>query len=191
MDRHTEGQRPGGQRQTHRHTLGEQGRAWPGPAASVLPQRHLPPGQAQAPTPRRGGFWLICQTPSPTEQGREQQSRGREGPLQPPAPPTCPSPRKLLQELNLAQQPEERVPGCRVESEPGLQGSGSGRSVAQWAPSGGGLRGGSQVKRPGAGQSCSFPSAGIPKASSCPRSQGTGTGGGFSPKPGPPAAGLL
>lgn len=156
-------------------------RVWPGPGSFLAPSVSLCPRRSRSTNPPR---WFLAHLPStsPEQRRREQQHRGKEGPLPAPAP-HLPSPRKQLQELRPCSAAWEKGP--RVAEQRGSQGLVVRKERGTVCPRGSGLGGRSQVRRPGAS-----PRAGIPQASLCSRSQDT-EGGGFSPKPGPLAARLL
>lgn len=105
---------------------------------------HLP-STSPRPEPRR-----------PEQERKGAESRRREGPVPAPGAPNLPQPPgNNFMSPSFAQQPGQSP---RAEEKVGTGAWWLGRSMAQCAPSGSGLRWGAAVRRPAAGRSCSFPS---------------------------------
>lgn len=105
---------------------------WPGPGSFLAPSESLCPRRSLSTNPQR---WFLAHLPStsPEQSRREQQSRAG-GTSASPSAPNLPSPRKPLQELQPCSAAWEKAPG--LQSREGARARGSGRSVAQGAPSG-------------------------------------------------------
>lgn len=147
-----------GDEETHTHSVrGTEGVtwAWPWQRLSSLTVS-LAPWRSLSTNPQKKLFLAHLQAPPRNQsrrgKGRAEQRR-EETFASPKCPQSAPAPGNNFRSSSLAQQPWQRVPGLK---------SGEGlvvrRSMAQCVPRGSGIGGGSQVRRSGAGQSCSVSS---------------------------------
>lgn len=118
--------------------------------------KHQPPEEVVS-----GSFAKHLPRPEPrrpeqeNRKGAAEQRQGRT--LAGPQCPQCaPAPENHPMSSSLARQPGQKVP--RMKSRERARAAWLGRNMAQCAPSGSGRGGGSRVRRPGVGQSRSFPS---------------------------------